>query len=350
PIKRLMKEASEDLSALIPLAYDDEAFRKEANRQRIRNYLQDLESLFSQKAARLGDRSDTAWISLKVLQDHLTETSKLFGAGYFAMSQYLLTSTPAICATCHLQDSAHGSFESQLSRDQFANDYSYAEYLFTIRQYDKAEDFYESHLKHQEVKDSRFQYLKPLERLMTIELGISGSVENTRQLLKQHKANTEQVEIKQVISEWQTGLGEIKAAGAKNNVELTRLFDRWFTLSPGTSHEFILDEKRRPQAIWLRSQLFASLQQEQSRADVASTLYMLAVIDRLLGQNEPYSFANLYLKQCVIRYPETPSAERCLQEYRNHLSFYYGGSAGEAIPEELIKEYTAMKAVLDKVR
>ena len=349
-VKALMQEASVNLSALIPLAYNDTAFREESNQKEIRKYLSNLESLFQEKADQLGNQSDTAWISLQVMQDHLSETSNLYKAGYFAMSQYLLTSTPAICATCHLQDSAHGSIESQLSRDQFANDYSYAEYLFTIRQYDKAEGYYQSHLRDPEIKDSRFRYLKPLERLMTIELGIRQSLKNTKALLENHKANTNQVEITQVISEWLDGLADIKAAGAKNNAELSGLFRDWFSLSPTTSHEFILDEERRPQAIWLRSQIFASLPQEQSRKDAANSLYMLAVIDRVLGQDEPYSFANLYLKQCVTRYPETPSAKRCLDEYRNHLSFYYGGSAGEAVPEELIREYNSMKSVLDKAQ
>lgn len=349
-INSLMNEASRNLSTLIPLAYDDDAYRAEKNHARIQQSLAKLESLFSQKATRLGDRSDTAWISLQVLQQHLDETSQLYGAGYYAMSQYLLTSTPAICSTCHLQDSAHGSIKSQLSRDQFANDYSYAEYLFTIRQYDEAEDFYQSHLQDTEVKDSRFRYLKPMERLMTIELGIRQSIANTRKLLKSHQKNSEQIEIKQVLSEWLEGLDAIKSAGAKDQEELHKLFNQWFSLKPNTGHEFILDESRRPQAIWLRSKLFDLLPQEKSRADAASTLYMLAIIDRVLGQDEPYSFANLYLKQCVTRYPETDSAQRCLEEYKNHLSFYYGGSAGEAVPEELVREYQEMKKAIQQAR
>lgn len=345
-LKALMADASSDISTLIPLAYDDEAFRIEKNQQQIQEYLNNLEAIFTQKAERLGNQSDTAWISLKVLQGHLSETANLYQAGYFAMSQYLLTSTPAICATCHLQDSAHSTIKSQLTHNQFANDYSFAEYLFTIRQYDEAEAFYKSHLQSPEVHSSRFRFLKPLERLMTIELGIRRSAANTIQMLEFYDNASTQIEIKQVINEWLDGVKAITAAGAKNQAELETLFKGWFSTSPGTSHEFILDEARRPQAIWLRAKLFESLPRANSRADTASVLYMLAIIDRVLGQVEPYSFANLYLKQCVLSYPETPSAGRCLEEYKNHLSFYYGGSAGEAVPEELVDEYNIMKKAL----
>lgn len=349
-IRKLMSNASQNLSTLIPLAYDDEAFRAGQNRQRIQQAMKELETLFAQKSDKLGDQSDTAWISLQVLQQHLNETAQLYNAGYFAMSQYLLTSTPAICATCHLQDSAHSSIKSQLSRQHFANDYSFAEYLFTIRQYDEAETFYRSHLQDAEVRNSRFRYLKPMERLMTIELGIRQSVEDTGKMLERHLGDTRQIEIKQVLSEWLEGLTAIKTAGAKNHKELQALFNQWFSETPGTSHEFILDESRRPQAIWLRAKLFDLLPLEKSRADNAGILYMLAIIDRVLGQDEPYSFANLYLKQCVVRYPETETATRCLDEYRNHLSFYYGGSAGEAVPEELVEEYRTMKKALQEAR
>lgn len=347
-VKSAMAEASTHISTLIPYAYDDNAFRADANRPIISEHLNSLETLFAKKVEALGKQSDTAWITLKVMQDHLRETTSLYNSGYFAMSQYLLTSTPAICSTCHIQDSAHSSIGNQLSRKHFANDYSYAEYLFTIRNYDSAQSFYEQHLQQDEAKASRFRYLKPLERLLTIELGIRQSIPKAKMLLESHHKATELIEIEQVISEWLEGVNDIKSAGGEKPQQLKGLFKDWFSNSPGNSHEFILDEKRRPQAIWLRAKLYDALNKDQAPNDAAETLYMLAIIDRVLGQNEPYSFANLYLKQCVSHYPQTPSAKRCLEEYKNHLSFYYGGSAGEAVPEELVDEYNALKQKLEQ--
>lgn len=346
-INTIMAKAAGSLSDLIPLAYNDDAFRAEQHRKAISEQLAQLNTLFTHKAQLLGKQSDTAWITLKVLQDHLAETESLYNAGYYAMSQYLLTSTPAICSTCHIQDSAHSSIQTSLTRDSFANDYSYAEYLFTVRNYDLAQQYYQSHLQLADVKQSRFRYLKPLERLLTIELGIRQSIAKAKMLLTEHHKRTKQIEIKQVISEWLQGVSSINAAGINNHQQLVQLYDQWFANTPNNSHEFIMDEAKRPKAIWLRAKLYEALNKKQSKEQSSQTLYMLAVIDRILGQDEPYSFANLYLKQCVVKYPKTSSAKRCLDEYKNHLSFYYGGSAGEAVPEELVNEYQEMKAHIE---
>ncbi|MCG8669609.1 MAG: hypothetical protein MI867_09370 [Pseudomonadales bacterium] len=349
-VKTTMEKAAEELSTLIPLAYSDKAFRDEKERARIQQHLDSLDALFTKKASLLGSSSDTAWITLKVLEEHLSETKDLYAAGYFAMSQYLLTSTPAICATCHLQDSAHSSLKANLDRANFANDYSYAEYLFTIRNYDQASQFYLKHLQDPEVQNSRFRFLKPLERLLTIELGIRHSIPKAKTLLEKHHNKTLPIEIQKVISDWQSGLSAISGAGSKDSKTLEQYFNEWFSNAPNTQHEFIIDEQKRPQAIWLRAKLFDALRVSDNDSSTASVLYMLAVLDRVLGQSEPYSFANLYLKQCATRYPATKAARKCLDEYKNHLSFYYGGSAGEAVPEDLVNEYLEMKKRVDEAQ
>ncbi|MCG8314554.1 MAG: hypothetical protein MI976_15200 [Pseudomonadales bacterium] len=347
-INQAMEQASKSLAELIPYAYDDQQFRAKSNQIRINQLLDDLNRVFHKKANLLGQKSDTAWITLKVLQEHLEETADLYQARYFAMSQYLLTSTPALCSTCHMQDSAHTAIESALGRESFANEYSFAEYLFTIRNYTEAKIYYVRHLNHDEVKTSRLQFTKPLERLLTIELAIVQSIPNTKRLLQEQLESVNHVEIKKIISDWIQGVDDIKVAGAKGHARLQTLFNLWFGNSPNMSHEFIMDENRRPQAIWLRAKLFEYLNHSKNDAETADTLYMLAILDRILGQDAPYSFANLYLKQCVMLYPSTSAAEKCLQEYKNHLSFYYGGSAGEAVPEELLEEYFEMKNALER--
>lgn len=346
-INKAMEHASKSLAELIPYAYDDEQFRDKKNQRRISELLVDLNGLFQKKSNLLGQKSDTAWITLRVLQQHLQETADLYQAGYFAMSQYLLTSTPALCSTCHIQDSAHTSISSSLGKESFANDFSYAEYLFTIRNYSDAKKYYLQYLTREEVKQSRFQFTKPLERLLTIELAIVQSIPNSKALLRSQLASLNQVEIQQIVNDWIKGLDNITVAGAKNHGQLLKLFDDWFSNGPSMHHEFIMDESKRPQAIWLRAKLFEYLNRTKNDNETASTLYMLAILDRVLGQEAPYSFANLYLKQCVMLYPSTSSAQHCLQEYKNHLSFYYGGSAGEAVPEELVEEYLEMRKVLE---
>ncbi|PIE41655.1 MAG: hypothetical protein CSA49_02375 [Gammaproteobacteria bacterium] len=345
-IQATMRDASESLSVLIPYAYDDARFTATNEQPRIRQHLAKLNTLFAKKTELLGDDSDTTWITLNVIQQHLADTSKFYQAGYYATSQYLLTNIPALCTTCHIQDSAHSAIQGILKRNQFANDFSYGEYLFTIRNYKKSKQFFKSYLTDPDVQQSKLRSLKSLERLLTIELGVNQSISNARKLLSDYQQNLQHLEIKEVTNDWLSGLNAINTE-ANTYSDLEKMFNEWFSKSPSHSHEFILHESKRPKAIWLRSKFFDLLKTPQHAEDTADTLYMLAVLSRILGPDEPYSFANLYLKQCVTQYPTTRSARHCLQEYKNHLSFYYGGSAGESVPDDLVKEYQKMKKSLE---
>jgi hypothetical protein len=69
------------------------------------------------------------------------------------------------------------------------------------------------------------------------------------------------------------------------------------------------------------------------------------VIDRSIAYNFYFSLADLYLKQCVLKYPEHSYAQRCFDEYENYVDYNYV-QYGEKIPPGIQQELIQMRKAL----
>lgn len=344
-----MGNAADMLSNLIPFIYDDSKFKAPGNQIAINKELDKLINLFDEQSSHLASRSLTSAISVNIILSHLKQAKSTFNDGHYAISQYILSSTPALCSTCHVQDGAHSSYSGLQVKSSFANDVSYAEFLYSLRNYEAAELYYLKHLSQAAVKQSRFQFIKPMERLLTIELGIRQNPEGAKKLLARH-ANDPSIseDIRAILQDWIVGIDNIELGLQSDIGKLEVVFKSLFSANYNTSHQFLQTEKDRPAAIWLRAKLFNIVHYSDDVTDMPKALYFLSVIDRIIGNEDPYSFANIYLKQCVVGYPNSEFAKRCFNEYKAHIGFYYGGSGGDFIPEELLTELNAMEAALGK--
>lgn len=342
-----MGSAADLLSTLIPLIYDDTKFKAPANQDTINRELDKLIDLFNTQSRHLKSRSLTFAMSVDIILNHLKQAKSTFNDGHYAISQYMLSSTPALCSTCHVQDGAHSSYSGLRIKNSFANDISYAEFLYSLRNYELAETYYLKHLAQASVKKSRFQFIKPMERLLTIELGIRQDPERARKLLKRHAIDTDiSDDIRKTLQDWLIGIDNIEHGLQTDIGRLEAVFKSLFSENYNTSHQFLQTEKDRPAAIWLRAKLFNVVHYTDDIADMPKALYFLSVIDRIIGNEDPYSFANMYLKQCIISYPNSEFAKICFQEYKSHIAFYYGGSGGDYVPEKLKAELYQMETAL----
>ena len=74
-------------------------------------------------------------------------------------------------------------------------------------------------------------------------------------------------------------------------------------------------------------------------------LYWLSVADRSIAYNYFFSMTDLYLKQCVLKYPKHPYAHRCYREYREYVDHTYT-DIGKPIPDGIKKELRELKMKL----
>ncbi|MDO9181111.1 MAG: hypothetical protein Q7U04_01820, partial [Bacteriovorax sp.] len=65
-----------------------------------------------------------------------------------------------------------------------------------------------------------------------------------------------------------------------------------------------------------------------------------------MGQTYFFSLGDLYLKDCIRKYPASPYAKKCYQEYSDSIEAGYSGSSGTDIPASERRELLKLKSLL----
>ena len=76
-------------------------------------------------------------------------------------------------------------------------------------------------------------------------------------------------------------------------------------------------------------------------------LYWLAICDRSISNNFFFSLADMYLKECITRYPSAPIAKKCFTEYETQTTLGYTGSSGIHVPPEVKAELKRLKDLVN---
>jgi hypothetical protein len=269
----------------------------------------------------------------------------MYADGAYATAQYLLSGVPMLCSSCHIQDGQQATMTQSVDKSVFANQFSYAEFNYYLRNYSEAKTSYKAYLQQPDIQASRIRARKTLERLLDISLITATDTSVARDTLgwaaKLPKLNNES---RQVVAQWTKGITQLDYKhGTLDTLEqqIFSNFSEKFTLE----HEFIFQEQNRPKALLWRQQLHQTLSTDLDKKDIARALYLLSIMERTLGDQVNTSLANMYLKECVHLRVKDYSG-RCLSEYENHLLFYYGGSSGEHLPDTVLQELAELRKKL----
>ena len=342
-----MHKAGTALTDLIPYIYNDDRFRAPENRDHIATELDQLIGSVEALPNLLERHAVVRQISEASLLTQLKQARHLFNTGNYATSQYLLGSAPILCSSCHIQDGIVAKSAPSVSREIFANAFSFAEFNYYIRNYDVAEKAYLEYLDQLDVKHSRITGGKTLQRLLDITLITDNNLNLSQDKLKRYqKIKDLDIDLQQRIDQWLQGIEKL-AATPDNSAPIEQQMNAEFGADFSLKHEFIFDETKRPMALVWRSKIQKALMATTNIQEEARDLYLIAILERILGEQTELSLSNLYLKECV-KLNVKEYSHRCLNEYESHLYFYYGGSSGEEPPPEALGELRRLRKLLKK--
>ena len=323
-----------------------------AEKKTLDNVTQEMITLFEQAAPLINKKSNTYQISYDLILSHLKKTRMAFKQNNIIQARKRLRSMGEICSSCHTQDKQLRSLFPGKKRNAFTNDYEYAEFNYVTRNYDAAIRHYDKYLASDH-KKTELEIIKPLQRLLTFHLQINEDVNAAHVALSkylnlaQHSKQT-----KTQIQGWLAGLEKL---ATDKNVSQPLSFSKLqkaVTQYIGDTDQMQADLFSTPEdevsRVWLRGQLYHYLNSNPPAEQVPIILYWLSICDRTLGYSYNYSFADLYLKDCVNRFPKHTYAGRCYKEYKNYITSSYSGSAGIFIPPEVEDELYEMKMRLKK--
>jgi len=353
-LNQIMASIGETMVELYPLIVAKRAFKRD-DIKAIDNALDQLSGLFTAAKPFIKEKSDGYQISYEFVSEYLKVVNSELANGHIDNARSDLYALGEICTSCHTQDTTLRTLFSGATRDHFDDDYAYAEFNYMTRNYDEAVKYYEKHLASPN-KKTEIEIVQPLQRIITVYTQVNNRpADGIAKLKKYLTLKDHSIDTEIQLENWIRGLEQLNNSGLINDKPVTfNKLKNYTSKYLGELDELRIEihsnAKQEVQRVWLRGQLYHYLNGTPDVNEIPMILYWLSVADRSIAYNYYFSMTDLYLKQCVLNYPNHQYAHRCYREYREYVDYAYTRK-GDPIPEGIKKELRELKMKLsDKTK
>jgi len=327
---------------------------KKSKSELIKN-LTDLSELF--KSAKHADFFKRPGFrpSLDTINNHLEETIISVQSGNYMFAQKRLNVLGALCVSCHSQipqsvaKNAFGDNIVKEQRDSFDSDLSYANYLYLVRRFDEARTFFDKAINDGLDKNSRYSHqelMSAFRSALSIDTKINFNTEKAEAFLGKWEGDKRlSNNDRKMLARWKTDLSHWKGFNRSEVKSIPDFISKYLVK---------LDMKKELRftgeddvTLFVASGVLQNFLVENPSSDLApEILYWLSMVEHRMSHTYFFSLGDLFLKDCITKYPSSPYAKKCYQEYADSVEAGYSGSAGTDIPVEEKKELARLKALL----
>lgn len=338
-----MAHLGQAISNLFPLAIDNGSLDTPPQHKILSENINELVTTVPLVKSHFAQKSLTYQLSFDIIEHHVNDLKSAFDNGRYQHVRSMLRATASICVSCHSQDKSLRSVFVGFPRKKFKSDYAFAEYNYITRNYTVAEEYYLRYLnkpgKHAKEPDQ----LTALKHLLSIYTQILNDVDKGLKVFNKIKSNKHlSTYAKKQIDHWLSGLQQlasIKGHSQDSDFEqIKKLVDQYIVANKQpTKLEYLY---------WIRGLSYRYLNTAPKASEIPVLLYWLALTERGSSESVYFSLGELYLKECMLIYPDQPIAKQCYREYEDAITFSYSGSRGTDIPDDIQED---MKALKEKV-
>lgn len=352
--KSIMAEFLEHFAALKKHLVSDDAFADLKNADEISSHLKDLAKAVKQTKHDPILNQANFKLSREVLEEHVVETERVFRLGNKSYARWMTNSTLGICMSCHTQvPTQDRKLKDFLKAENFTSDFDQAEFMFATKNFEGAVKLYQklvaSYPKRALSADRLDQCVqRVLLYQVRVQRDLTAAQREVSEFLKNKKLPEYML---QNLRTWQ---GELTAWSKKKRPSFDKLnveqIDQEVRKSLGSGSQQSATDAMDPTYISnlvVSGSLNEYLQKQPTSATTPAILYWLAVVDREMTHSFFYSLADMYLKECLLKFPESAVANRCYKEYEKQMILGYTGSAGTNIPQEVLEDLKSLKSFVD---
>ncbi|MBP9682441.1 MAG: hypothetical protein KBD76_13625 [Bacteriovorax sp.] len=356
--KAVMSSVYDSYVKIIPYVYATTKkmgdFKTKKEKEELLKNLTDLSLFFkSAKHAEFFQRPGFR-PSLETINEHIEETILSVESNNFLFAQKRLNVIGALCVSCHSQlpeSVSKNAFRENIKkekRERFDSDFSYANYLYLVRRFDEAKDYFSKSIEASLDKSNNHgqEVSSALRRMMSIDTKIKFDYEKAKSLIaKWEKEPRLSTNDKKMVKRWGDSLKNWKGFDPKSIKSMPEFIQK--NLSPLDMKKEIIFSGEEDVTLLISSGVILNYLVENPNSDLApEVLYWLSLIDHRMSHTYFFSLGDLYLKDCIKKYPASPYAKKCYQEYADSIEASYSGSAGTDIPVEMKRELVKLKSLL----
>jgi hypothetical protein len=361
--KKVMNEVFNSFSDLMDLNYPLEEFIAGKNDEKIKTHLEIIRNAFGKSNhnktfTQVGFRP-----SYDTILDYLDLTIESFKSGHKQFAHARISGMPNVCLSCHgqLTDSYSSQFKIRLSKidsKKFGGDFEYAHFLMALRSTQRAGDLFEKFIQTETKRSKNAREISSgaridtaLRKILAIHTRYSPDIKMAKKVLKRIQKNNEfDKSYQSQLESWITQLQDWEKVPSemlrpKDDETVHRLINTKLDLI--VKNNYSVDDGTFDVALSVGAGAFYYYLNQNPNTDMApELLYWIALYDRRMNNNLFYAISDLYLTECVKRYPKSPFAKRCYDEYENSLMIGFSGSSGVNLPSEEEKKLKALKKLL----
>lgn len=322
----IMLSLGKTLQNLYPIVFSEKKYKEPQSQQQIRTDVEELIKAFKLSEKHFNQQTITYKISYEVMLDHLKDTQNMLNNKNVLKANEMLKAIPVMCSTCHAQDGHEKKNFLGLDRTKFDSDYSYADFCFSTRDYKNAARYYDKFLTQAGTYHSEQRTEQALIRLMTIHIQMNKDLNMAASSLNEYvKFIKESPNIKNKLQNWVKNIQNIQPKIKENyttlkSLDYTKLeqFAQTYLLASNTSNE----NEKLPYYVIFRGMIYQFLNSGKKipQEEMPFLLYWLAKCDKTTNLNDYTTHADVYLKECYIKYPDSNWAKACKKEYDSYAT------------------------------
>lgn len=346
--KALMHSFVLEFAKMSPYLASEKDFASEKGKAVIGESLQSISSKIKTPSPLIKENSGFR-ISYELLSDHILKTKAVFDRGEMEYARLRVNGIGNMCAGCHMQAptiAKFSAFEFVLGKNEQVS-FENAEFLFVIRRFDESlaqfdtliREYPKGLLTSERLSEA---YRRKLAIFARVYRDPIAAINNLKEDLKNKSIP---VDIRKNIESWIETLNswKVEKTSPENMAteELIAFVAASLSRDPGRkiapSHPELLKLLR------LSGLLYDRLYKEPNGAYTPQILFYLAACERSLSPLYWYSLNEIYLKECIVKFPANPFAKKCYEAYKTGMQERY---FGKPLPEGVQQSLEAFKKYL----
>lgn len=357
--KAVMTNVYDSYLKILPYIYSSDNklsdLKNKKQKQALINNLSDLSVFF--KSARHAEFFQRPGFrpSLETINSHLEETIISVESDNYVFAQKRLNVIGALCVSCHTQlpesvsKKAFGKNVKKEGREQFDSDFSYANYLYLVRRFDDSKLYFEKSIDSALSKlnaQSNQEILFSLRKIISMDTKIKFDFDKASAFIaKWEKDSRLSANDKKMLQRWGSQLKNWKGFDPTTIKSMPEFIEKHLT--PLDMKKEIIFTGEEDVSLLISSGVLLNFLVENPETTLApEILYWLSLAEHRMSQTYFFSLGDLYLKDCIKKYPSSPYAKKCYQEYADSIEAGYSGSSGTDIPAEEKRELLKLKNLL----
>lgn len=347
-IKALMHTFVMEISNMSPYLTSTRVFESENGKKTVKASLDKMLAKMETPPKTL-TKSAGFEITFDLLSDHVQKTKQVFERGEMDYARMRVAGITNLCAACHMQNpvpkpmSPFAAFDAKSGDVNFAN----ANFFFLIRRWDLALTQFEKLIRGYPESGATSEELSEVFRkrlaiyarvLRAPKLGALALQED----LKNPKLPSD---IRANVTEWIESLNKLAEEPRDvSDWKTPKLIEYVVKKMPTqVSRKIPTSDPNLIKMLYLSGLLYERLFKEPDGPQTPELLYHLSMAERSLAPVIWYSISEVYLKECVVRYPKKPITKKCFNAYEEGMQERF---VGRKVPEPVRESIEALRSYL----